>query len=254
MSGVNDKRIAVWLATAPAFTLFIFAFVAIFTVEHFGRRKLVLASTAGVFVSLVLLSVTFYMQAQASSLVSQVARISGNQCSLMDSCEKCLYHGMCGFCYYEQGALIQNASCVPLESYPSTSSRYCDKDFQLIISYGCPSSPTFNALTVFGLVLYLVFFASGLGPIPFVVSSEIFPLWSRSTGIACAMSVSFMCNLLASITFLHGSRFFTKAGWFGITAGFSLLGWMFIYFFLPETKGKRLEHMNDIFIKSNDGL
>ena len=250
MSGVKDERTAVWLAATVSFANFIFTFVAIFTVDSFGRRKLILTSTMGVFLSLILLAITFYFEAHNSPLVT-VARNTGH-CFAMKSCNKCLYHEMCGFCYFERAGAIQNGSCVPLESFPSTTSRYCDADFELLRYYGCPSTPLINALAVIGLVLYVVSFAPGLGPVPYIVTSEIFPLWARSTGMACAMSTCYLLTLIISMTFLHGSRLFTKAGWFGISAGFSLLGWIFIYFLLPETKGKRLEHMNEVFSKTSN--
>ena len=250
MSGVKKESEAVWLSSAVSFTLFAFTFVAILTVDRFGRRKLLLTSTVGVFLALVLLSVTFYFEASISPLVTE-ARNSGNSCFAADTCNNCLYNEMCGFCFLQQGTAIKNASCVPLESYSSTTSRYCDPDFELLRSYGCPSSITINVLTVVGLVLYLVCFAPGLGPVPYIVTSEIFPLWARSAGMACALATCFLCNLLLSMSFLDISRLISKAGCFGLFAGFTLLNCIFTYFLLPETKGKRLEHMSKVVLESN---
>ncbi len=252
MSGVKNESTAVWLAAATAFANFLFTFVAIFTVERFGRRKLALASTAGVFLTLAMLAITFYFDAHNSPSVTMAVRNSGHSCFAINSCNKCLYNEMCGFCYLESAGAIQNASCVPLESYSSTVSHYCSPDFKLLRYNGCPSTTVIGAIAVTGMVLYVVCFAPGLGPVPYVVTPEIFPLWARSTGVACAMSTGFLVNLLIAMTFLHGGRLFTEAGWFGLSAGFALLGWIFIYFLLPETKGKRLEHMREVLSKSNN--
>lgn len=247
MSGVKNDRTAVWLAAATSFTIFVFTFVSIFTVERFGRRNLLLTSIAGAFFSLSLLTITFYFEAQNSPAVT-VKRGFGPSCFGVSSCDTCLYYDMCGFCYLEgEAGSIHNASCVPLESSASTSSRYCDPDFELLRYYGCPSTPTVHALAVVGLVLYLICFAPGLGPIPYVVTAEIFPLWARATGIACTMCTGYVLNLLLSMTFLDGSRLLTKAGWFGSSAGFMLIGWIFVYYLLPEASGRRLEYVNELF-------
>ena len=165
MSGVKNKSTAVWLGVAAAFTSFIFTSITIFTVERLGRRKLLLTTTAGVFLALVMLGITFHFDAQHSPVVTKVIN-SRHSCFGMSSCNECLYNQMCGFCYFERVGTVQNASCVPLESYSSTTSLYCSPDFKLLRYYGCPSTTVINALAVIGLVLYLACFAPGLASIP----------------------------------------------------------------------------------------
>ena len=251
MSGVENNGLALWLSAAVSFTPFLSTFVPVFTVDRFGRRKLLLTSISGTFLGLLLLTVTFYFEATISPLVTE-ARNSGNSCFAADTCNNCLYNDMCGFCFLQQGTAIKNASCVPLESYSSTTSRYCDPDFELLKSYGCPSSPVINVFTVIGLMMFLACFFAGLGPVSHVVASEIFPLWARSAGLAVATGTHFATKLLISMTFLHVTKLITKAGWFVLLAGFTLLAGIFTYFFVPETKGKRLEHMREVFLKSDN--
>lgn len=47
MSGVEDDRLAIWLASVTAFTNFIFTLVGVWLVEKVGRRKLTFGSLAG---------------------------------------------------------------------------------------------------------------------------------------------------------------------------------------------------------------
>lgn len=47
MSGVEDDRLAIWLAALTAFINFIFTLVGVWLVERMGRRKLTLGSLAG---------------------------------------------------------------------------------------------------------------------------------------------------------------------------------------------------------------
>lgn len=53
---------------------------------------------------------------------------------------------------------------------------------------------------------------SGMGPMPWTINSEIYPLWARSTGNACAAGVNWTFNILVSLTFLHLAQYFTYYG------------------------------------------
>ncbi len=53
---------------------------------------------------------------------------------------------------------------------------------------------------------------SGMGPMPWTVNSEIYPLWARSTGNACSAGVNWLFNVLVSLTFLHVAQFLTYYG------------------------------------------
>lgn len=65
----------------------------------------------------------------------------------------------------------------------------------------CPNS-RLAPLTIVVLFLYIAFFAPGMGPVPWTVNSEIYPTWARSTAIAIATTVNWLCNLIVSMTFL----------------------------------------------------
>lgn len=52
----------------------------------------------------------------------------------------------------------------------------------------------------------------GMGPMPWTVNSEIYPLWARSTGNACSAGVNWIFNVLVSLTFLHVAEFLTYYG------------------------------------------
>lgn len=248
MAGVRDDRTAIWLTTAVTFTNFCFTFVSVFLIERIGRRKLILSSLGGVFVCLLLLAVAFRLQVEFSPEVTMDshARSPRNPCSSLRTCNQCLQNKHCGFCYLYDGQLLRNTSCVPTTNTASDNSLYCEiKDNFQLIKHGCPSTIVWFA--VLAMALYLASFAPGLGPVPFVISSEIFPLWARTTGMGCAMTSFYVFNLLVSMTFLHVSELLTKAGWFGLSASFCILGWIFIYFLIPETKGKRLEYVQELF-------
>lgn len=53
---------------------------------------------------------------------------------------------------------------------------------------------------------------TGMGPMPWTVNSEIYPLWARSTGNACSAGVNWIFNVLVSLTFLHVAEYLTYYG------------------------------------------
>ena len=58
-------------------------------------------------------------------------------------------------------------------------------------------------MAVLGMVMYLMFFSPGLGPVPMAVSSEIFPHSCREVGVAIAAATNWTANCLVSLTFLR---------------------------------------------------
>lgn len=98
-------------------------------------------------------------------------------------------------------------------------------------------------------MLYLFFFAPGMGPMPWTINSEIYPLWARSFCYSTSTSVNWFFNLLVSLTFLSLTEVLTKYGAFYLYAGISLIGWVIFYLILPETKGKTCAEIEDCFKK-----
>lgn len=80
-----------------------------------------------------------------------------------------------------------------------------------VFAYGwCPSS--YGYLTVIGLMTYLFFFAPGMGPMPWTINAEIYPLWARSTCNSIATSTNWFFNVLVSVTFLTMTEILTREG------------------------------------------
>ena len=67
-----------------------------------------------------------------------------------------------------------------------------------------------------GLCSYLFFFAPGMGPMPWTINSEIYPMWARSFGNSLATSVNWAFNLIVSMTFLSLTEAITKQVIFGL--------------------------------------
>ncbi|XP_028774036.1 polyol transporter 5-like [Neltuma alba] len=93
------------------------------------------------------------------------------------------------------------------------------------------------------------FFSIGLGPITWVYSSEIFPTRMRAQGSSLAISVNRLVSGVVSMTFLTISKKITFAGMFFVLCGIMVVGTLFFYVFIPETKGKSLEELETLFEK-----
>ena len=112
--------------------------------------------------------------------------------------------------------------------------------------YSCPHSKL-APLALLALFLYIAFFAPGMGSLPWTVNSEIYPTWVRSTAISIATMMNWICNLLVSLSFLTMADELGQPWTFGVYAGLSALGLVFIVFLVPETKGSTLEEVEKLF-------
>nr|XP_054588706.1 proton myo-inositol cotransporter isoform X3 [Nothobranchius furzeri] len=253
MGGVQDDKQAIWLAAATSATNFVFTLVGVWLVEKVGRRKLVLGSLLGTGLSLTLLAVSFLLSAQNSPPVTFHPYDPQNStCRQYGSCELCMLDPNCGFCYRENGTVVFETSCVPVNLASTDHAAWgrCSNSTEgsdnLIWAYNyCPTS--YSWVVLMGLVLYLASFAPGMGPMPWTVNSEIYPLWARSTGNACSAAANWIFNVLVSLTFLHVAQFLTYYGAFFMYTGLVVLALLFVFACLPETKGLQLEDIENLF-------
>ncbi|XP_067860917.1 proton myo-inositol cotransporter-like isoform X1 [Heptranchias perlo] len=256
MSGVQDDKLAIWLAAVTAFTNFIFTLVGVWLVEKAGRRNLTLVSLTGTALSLVILAIGFLLSALASPPITLHPRDpSGHNvsCAPYKFCDDCMLDPNCGFCFKMQNANITESSCIPVSNRSEATAAWgrCSNESEFKkegLSWAYNFCPTkYSWTTLLGLILYLVFFAPGMGSMPWTVNSEIYPMWARSTGNACASGVNWIFNVLVSVTFLHLAEYLTYYGVFFLYSGLATLGLFFIYGCLPETKGRKLEEIETLF-------
>jgi len=95
------------------------------------------------------------------------------------------------------------------------------------------------------LVLYVAFFAVGLGPVPWAVNSEIYPLRVRSKANSIATMSNWIANLVISMSFLSYIDLVTETGAFWTYGCIGVLSWIFLYLRLPETMGKTMEQIDN---------
>lgn len=102
-------------------------------------------------------------------------------------------------------------------------------------------------LNVVGMMCYIFFFAIGPGSIPWMVVGEFFTQGPRSAVISIAVLVNWSANIVVGQTFPILFRSVTKDWTFILFSGLLLFFILFVYAFMPETKGKTAEEMATYF-------
>jgi SP family arabinose:H+ symporter-like MFS transporter len=100
------------------------------------------------------------------------------------------------------------------------------------------------------ILLYIAFFASGMGPLVWVVMAEIFPIKVRGSAMGLATLALWLADFAVTLTFPVISDRFHPATAFWLYAAMCALDLMFMLFFLPETKGKTLEEIERRWLKA----
>jgi sugar porter (SP) family MFS transporter len=110
---------------------------------------------------------------------------------------------------------------------------------------GGPSAA--GIVTLLALVVFIVSFAFSLGPVVWTVINEIFPGRIRGRGVALATAVNWGAAFLVSQCFLPLVDAMGSALTFWLFALFCGVGWVWIYYSVPETKGQSLEQIETMW-------
>lgn len=111
----------------------------------------------------------------------------------------------------------------------------------------------FFQLTGFVMIILVVmaigFYAMSLGPITWVLLSEIFPNKVRGVAMAVCTAALWIASFLLTYTFPFLNSNLGTGGTFGLYAVICLSGFIFVLRRIPETKGKSLEQLEKELIK-----
>lgn len=99
------------------------------------------------------------------------------------------------------------------------------------------------------VVLAIGFYAMSLGPITWVLLSEIFPNRVRGVAMAVCTAALWIASFLLTYTFPFLNSGMGTGGTFMLYAAICFLGFIFVLRRIPETKGKSLEELEKELIK-----
>jgi sugar porter (SP) family MFS transporter len=104
---------------------------------------------------------------------------------------------------------------------------------------------SYSWVALAGLVLFIAAFAIGLGPVFWLMISEIFPVGARGKAMAVCTIANWGANFLVAQTFLTLSKTITRQGVFFLYAALAVLSVLFFVAKVPETKGRSLEDIQE---------
>jgi SP family arabinose:H+ symporter-like MFS transporter len=119
--------------------------------------------------------------------------------------------------------------------------------FLLLLAFTFNSQAVDGRLVLLLVMGYIATFAFTLGPVVWVLLSEIFPNYIRSKALSLCSGVLWMATfvvVLVSPALLKVSPVVN----FLLFAVFNLIGFIFVWRYVPETKGKSLEELESMLI------
>lgn len=109
-----------------------------------------------------------------------------------------------------------------------------------------------GVLSLVGILIFIASFSLSMGPVVWVLLSEIFPNKIRSVAMSIAVAAQWAANYLVSQSFpiVVGSEMNNNSYWNGslpyfLFISFTVLIILFVYKFIPETKGMSLEKLEE---------
>ncbi|PHH80329.1 hypothetical protein CDD80_1968 [Ophiocordyceps camponoti-rufipedis] len=115
---------------------------------------------------------------------------------------------------------------------------------------GGEESEVRKGVTAGFLYLFAIAYSPGLGPIPFTLASEGFPLTHREAGTSCAISTNLFFAGLLSICYPRIDVALGQAGSLGLFSGLNIVALVLVFLLVEETKQLTLEELDHVFAVS----
>jgi SP family galactose:H+ symporter-like MFS transporter len=109
------------------------------------------------------------------------------------------------------------------------------------------ATSTAGIVTLVALVVFIACFAFSMGPVVWTVINEIFPGHIRGRAVAVATAFNWASAFIVSQVFLSLIGAIGNSFTFWLFALFCGLGWAFVFYRVPETKGRSLEQIQQIW-------
>ncbi|KAJ1664081.1 hypothetical protein IW140_004382 [Coemansia sp. RSA 1813] len=205
---------------------FIMAVGSLLTIDHLGRRRLLLISTIAMALGLIVLGGSFVA-------LTGFEQINKSRCEGYSRCGSCVLDTKCGWANVA-------GQCM---------SRKLDNmaDASVALSGTCHLQSTRDHVGSWMAVVSLIFslgsFALGLGSIPWVIQAEMFSQALRSNAGSVAAIANWMFSYIWTVSFLQLAFVITLPAIFWLYAVLLVTILASVYWMIPETKGRALEEI-----------
>ncbi|KAL7932499.1 MFS general substrate transporter [Trichoderma chlorosporum] len=105
-------------------------------------------------------------------------------------------------------------------------------------------------VAAFFLFVFAAVYSPGLGPIPFTLASESFPLSHREAGASWAIAINLGFAGLLSIVFPSVNAGLKEIGALGLFSGLNVVAFILVFLLVEETKRRTLEELDHVFAVS----
>lgn len=212
-------------------TNLVFTVIAMLVIDKFGRKPLLIIGMAGIAICLFLLSYGFN---DASYTLTQeaIAKLPTeiNHEQIVRLQDK-VYENDLDF----KAALVSTLGEETARVHEATLVTASAKMNTLLI--------------LIGIIGFVGAFAMSIGPVMWVLFSELFPTKIRGIAIAFVGFVNLGIGFLVQLLFPWELSILGNSMTFFLFGVFAVIGFAFIWFKVPETKGKSLEELEALLVK-----
>ncbi|MDQ2178677.1 sugar porter family MFS transporter [Marinifilum sp. D714] len=212
-------------------TNLVFTLFAIWLIDRVGRKPLLVFGLFGIVVSMFVLSASFGNATYQLSEKSITECSSFIEPSKLKEIENVVYESDIEF----NNALL---SSVGEQTFKEHQSEFIAKAICI--------NPW---LVLVGIIGFVASFAISIGPVMWVLFSELFPNRVRGLAISFVGLINSGISFIVQLAFPWEQMNLGNATTFLIYGIFGALGLLFVIVMLPETKGKSLEELEVILIK-----
>lgn len=215
-----------------SFTTVIFTLLAIYLIDRMGRRPLLLVGTSGIALSLLLCAYSF------NQATYQLSAVEINTFENIDTYKLAEFQDV----IYSSDVVFKNdiKEAIGNQVYALNEGAILEAAINM------------NAtLVLIGILGFIAFFAFSLGPVMWVMLSEIFPNRYRGLAIGVIGFINSFSSWLIQQIFPWEISNLGSALTFFIYGLIATVGVLLFIKILPETKGKSLEQLENELVKSN---
>ena len=208
----------------------IFTFVAMYLIDRMGRRPLLLIGTAGIAISLLLCAYGFN-QATYKLSADDIAQFEFEGADALEIYANKLYDNDVDF-KNDMKSVLGNQV-------------YSKNDGAIL-----EQATSINAnLILIGILGFIACFAFSLGPVMWVLLSELFPNKYRGLAIGVIAFINSLISSLVQLVFPWELSNFGNALTFFLFGAIAFIGFFVMLKIVPETKGKSLEQIEKELVR-----
>lgn len=218
-------------AILVGFINLVFTLFAIWLIDRIGRKPLLIFGLTGIVISMFVLSTGF------GRATYQLSEKNIQECAMFANPE-------------DLESMKNTVFQSDLEFNEALKTRVSDKIFKEHQSDFISKAININPwLVLIGILGFVASFAISVGPVMWVLFSELFPNRVRGLAISFVGLINSGISFLVQLVFPWEQLNFGNATTFLIYGLFGAVGLVFVLFKLPETKGKSLEELELILVK-----